>query len=136
MVDMANSNPEEPRGSYIEDIDLFDRELVLMTTKDLNNLMKRQNIPKRRRELIKQRRRTLKNRGYAAKSRIKLCDEEDALLEQIEEHEQETNSWAATAGQLELKCKQMQQFRLKSLLQLSMIVSSNTLCGTPVTGRK
>ena len=59
-----------------------------MTTKDLNNLMKRQNISKDKRQLIKQRRRTLKNRNYAANSRFKRCDEEDDLLEQIEEHEQ------------------------------------------------
>ena len=78
---------EDECGSYIEDLDMFDRDLVLMPTKDLNALMKRRNIPKERRDQIKQRRRTLKNRGYAANCRLNRDEEEEQLLEQISEHE-------------------------------------------------
>ena len=78
---------EDECGSYIEDLDMFDRDLVLMPTKDLNALMKRRNVPKERRDQIKQRRRTLKNRGYAANCRLNRDEEEEQLLEQISEHE-------------------------------------------------
>ena len=74
-------------GGYIEDLDMFDRDLVLMPTKELNALMKRRNIPKERQKQIKARRRTLKNRGYAANCRVRRDDEEEELLEQIESHE-------------------------------------------------
>ena len=74
---------EDDIGSYIEDLDMFDRDLVLLPTKDLNQLMKRKNIAKERRDQIKQRRRTLKNRGYAAGCRGRMFDEEEDLLERI-----------------------------------------------------
>ena len=74
---------EDDIGSYIEDLEMFDRDLVLLPTKDLNQLMKRKNIPKERRDQIKQRRRTLKNRGYAAGCRGRMFDEEEDLLERI-----------------------------------------------------
>jgi hypothetical protein len=38
-----------------------DRELVEITTKDLNKMLKQKNISKQRQKEIKQRRRTLKN---------------------------------------------------------------------------
>ena len=78
---------EDEQGSYIEDLDMFDRDIVLMSTKDLNNLLKRRNVPKERQKQIKERRRTLKNRGYAETTRHKRFDEEEDLLEQISEHE-------------------------------------------------
>ena len=80
-------SPENPAGSYIEDLDMFDRDLVLMPTKELNALMKRRNIPKERQKQIKVRRRTLRNRDYAANCRLKRGDEKEELLEQIERHE-------------------------------------------------
>ena len=55
-------SPENPAGSYIEDLDMFDEELVMMATKDLNSLLKKRNVAKPRQKDIKQRRRTLKNR--------------------------------------------------------------------------
>ena len=84
--------PQNERGRaredvYIEEIDMFEGELVFMTTKDLNALMKRRNIPRERQKQIKERRRTLKNRGYAANCRVRRDDEEEELLEQIEGHE-------------------------------------------------
>lgn len=85
---------EDEHGSYIEDVDMFDRDLVLMSTKDLNDLMKGRNIPRERRHQIKQRRRTLKNRGYAATCRERLFDEEEVLLAQISEHEKKLEELA------------------------------------------
>ena len=84
--------PQNKRGRakedlYIEEIDKFEGELVFMTTKDLNALMKRRNIPRERQKQIKERRRTLKNRGYAANCRVRRDDEEEELLERIEGHE-------------------------------------------------
>ena len=53
---------EDEYGGYIEDLDMFDEELVMMATKDLNSLLKKRNVAKPRQKDIKQRRRTLKNR--------------------------------------------------------------------------
>ena len=86
-LNKRGNSEEEDCGSYIEDLNIFDRELVLMSTKDLNSLMKCRNVPKARQAQIKKRRRTLKNRGYAANCRVRRDDEEEVLLEQIEEHE-------------------------------------------------
>ena len=62
-----------------EDIGLSDQELVMLSTKDLNKLLKRKNIPKERQKQLKQERRTLKNRGYAANCRVKRETEEKIL---------------------------------------------------------
>jgi len=61
------------------DVGLSDQELVLKTTKELNKLIKKRNIPKDRARQIKQERRTLKNRGYAANCRVKREEEEKSL---------------------------------------------------------
>ena len=84
---LQNKRVRGEKDVYIEEIDMFEVELVFMTTKDLNALMKRRNIPRERQKQIKERRRTLKNRGYAANCRVRRDDEEEELLEQIEGHE-------------------------------------------------
>ena len=56
-----------------------DQQLVLISTKELNKLMKRLKLSKERRTEIKAERRTLKNRGYAANSRVKKENEEKTL---------------------------------------------------------
>ena len=50
---------------------MFDEELVMMATKDLNSLLKKRNVAKHRQKDIKQRRRTLKNRyGYEQRPEV------------------------------------------------------------------
>lgn len=81
---------------------MFDEELVMMATKDLNHLLKKRNVPRPRQKDIKQRRRTLKNRGYAANCRVKRDDEEEILLEQIEGHEKKLEALAKEKEHLQL----------------------------------
>ncbi len=73
-----------PPINFREDIGLSDQDLVKLSTKDLNRLLKKKNIAKERQKQIKQERRTLKNRGYAANCRVKREDEEK-ILEQMNE---------------------------------------------------
>ena len=50
-------------GGFIEELEIYDQQLVLMETKELNKLLKKRGVPKRKQKDIKQRRRTLKNRS-------------------------------------------------------------------------
>ena len=52
-LNKRGNSEEEDCGSHIEDLNIFDRELVLMSTKDLNSLMKCRNVPKARQAQIK-----------------------------------------------------------------------------------
>jgi len=104
-----DKSPENPAGSYIEDLDMFDEELVMMATKDLNSLLKKRNVAKPRQKDIKQRRRTLKNRGYAANCRVKRDDEEEELLEQIEGHERKLEALGREKQQLQLDRDHLQR---------------------------
>merc|ERR1712037_956284 len=61
------------------DIGLSDQELVTMSTKEINKLLKKRGIDKDRQKELKQERRTLKNRGYAANCRVKRETEEKTL---------------------------------------------------------
>ena len=49
-------------GGFIEELEIYDQQLVLMETKELNKLLKKRGVSKRKQKDIKQRRRTLKNR--------------------------------------------------------------------------
>ena len=51
------------------DVGLCDKRLILISTKELNKLLKKNNIPKARQKIIKQERRTLKNRYHLLSSR-------------------------------------------------------------------
>merc|ERR1712062_586783 len=75
----SNNNEDLPPINIRGDVGLSDQELVLKTTKELNKLIKKRNIPKDRARQIKQERRTLKNRGYAANCRVKREEEEKSL---------------------------------------------------------
>lgn len=65
--------------TYPSKIGLTDEELVNISTKALNNLLKKSNINAEEKEGIKIRRRTLKNRGYAAETRNQREEAEKAL---------------------------------------------------------
>ncbi len=67
------------------DINLSDQDLILISTKGLNKLLKDKKVDKKRQKEIKAERRTLKNRGYAANCRKKREEEEAELLTEIEE---------------------------------------------------
>ncbi|XP_023340129.1 transcription factor MafK [Eurytemora carolleeae] len=59
-----------------------DEELITITTKNLNERLKKNNVPKKTANALKEKRRTLKNRGYAASCRVKkeLKEEEVTAL--------------------------------------------------------
>ena len=56
---------EVPLGdvNYREDIDMDDKQLLLISTKELNRVLKKKSVSKARQREIKSERRTLKNRG-------------------------------------------------------------------------
>ena len=56
---------EVPLGdvNYREDIDMDDKQLLLISTKELNRVLKKKGVSKARQKEIKSERRTLKNRG-------------------------------------------------------------------------
>ena len=64
LVSSTSANDLEiPTGHYREDVDLDDIQLVEISTIELNRILKKKNISKKRRDEIKSQRRTLKNRG-------------------------------------------------------------------------
>jgi hypothetical protein len=66
-----------PRLGSVLTIPIHDDELVAMTVKELNKLLK--GLPKDEMIKLKQRRRTLKNRGYAANCREKRMTQKEIL---------------------------------------------------------
>ena len=64
-------------GGFIEELEIYDQQLVLMETKELNKLLKKRGVPKRKQKDIKQRRRTLKNRSVHFNLSMTLCREDN-----------------------------------------------------------
>ena len=52
-----------PKVNFREDVGLYVDDLIVIETKELNKILKKNNIPKARQIQIKKERRTLKNRG-------------------------------------------------------------------------
>eukprot|EP00095_Tigriopus_kingsejongensis_P004719 maker-scaffold931_size79642-snap-gene-0.9 protein:Tk04719 transcript:maker-scaffold931_size79642-snap-gene-0.9-mRNA-1 annotation:"transcription factor maf" len=71
-----------------EDVGLSDQDLLTISTKDLNKLLKKLNVDKNRAKDIKRERRTLKNRGYASNCRVKRDDEKVELEDELTTYEQ------------------------------------------------
>ncbi|GFS96488.1 transcription factor MafF [Nephila pilipes] len=59
--------------------EISDDELVTLTVRDLNRLLKNSGLSRTEIQRMKQRRRTLKNRGYAASCRNKRLEQKDEL---------------------------------------------------------
>ncbi|XP_055938162.1 transcription factor MafK-like [Argiope bruennichi] len=59
--------------------EISDDELVSLTVRDLNRLLKNSGLSRSEIQRMKQRRRTLKNRGYAASCRNKRLEQKDEL---------------------------------------------------------
>ena len=68
---IAGDYDEYPPINQRVDVGLSDQELVTISTKELNEMLKKKGITKDRAEEIKRERRTLKNRDYAANCRVK-----------------------------------------------------------------
>ena len=100
------------------DIGLSDQDLVQISTKDLNKLMKKKGIGKDRAKHIKQERRTLKNRGYAASCRDKREKEENTIRKVMEQmwQEQRTKAYEIMEGKLviERKSKLLEKLNYES----------------------
>jgi len=113
------------------DIGLSDQELVMMSTKDLNKKLKKNNITKDRQKELKQERRTLKNRGYAANCRVKRETEEKTLEKRneklrkdiwqktidINEAKKETRKLMARFQDLEHECQKLQKEHQSFLME-------------------
>ena len=105
----------------LNDIGLSDEELLMKSTRELNNYLKKLSISKERQKEIKQARRTLKNRGYAANCRKKketcynsmsslndkLRDEIECRESQIEEAKRETEQLQHILEYVEYECEQL-----------------------------
>lgn len=92
-----------------------DDELVAMTVKELNKLLK--GLPKDEMIKLKQRRRTLKNRGYAANCREKrmtqkeiLEGEKDGLRAEVERLQRENDVVKLELNALKNKYDALQRF--------------------------
>lgn len=62
--------------------EISDDELVSLTVRDLNRILKSSGYSRSEIQRIKQRRRTLKNRGYAASCRNKRLEQKDDLQQE------------------------------------------------------
>lgn len=94
---------------------IHDDELVAMTVKELNKLLK--GLPKDEMIKLKQRRRTLKNRGYAANCREKrmtqkeiLEGEKDGLRAEVERLQRENDVVKLELNSLKNKYDALQRF--------------------------
>lgn len=59
--------------------EITDEELISISVRDLNRVLKARGLNRPKIIRLKQRRRTLKNRGYAASCRIKRIEQKDVL---------------------------------------------------------
>ncbi|XP_063445495.1 transcription factor MafK-like [Mytilus trossulus] len=112
---LACSPPSRPSRSSTPTAPISDNELVAMTVKELNKLLKGLN----KEEIIKlkQRRRTLKNRGYAANCREKrmtqkdiLEGEKDGLRAEVERLQRENDVVKLELNSLKNKYDALQRF--------------------------
>jgi hypothetical protein len=67
---MQGEEDEADGNSYIDELGLCERDLVLMETKDLNKLLKKKGLKRDKQQEVKQRRRTLKNRSVLLQLKI------------------------------------------------------------------
>merc|ERR1712029_227113 len=75
----GSTSPDGGDNDSCQDYDEYppiNQELVTLSTKELNRMLKKKGITKERAKEIKRERRMLKNRGYAANCRVKLPDRE------------------------------------------------------------
>ena len=83
----GSTSPDGGDNDSCQDYDEYppiNQELVTLSTKELNRMLKKKGITKERAKEIKRERRTLKNRGYAANCRVKREDEEKTLKQKNE----------------------------------------------------
>ncbi|KAG8187858.1 hypothetical protein JTE90_001231 [Oedothorax gibbosus] len=66
-------------SNFTSNSEISDDELVTLTVRDLNRLLKTSGFSRNEIQRLKQRRRTLKNRGYAASCRNKRLEQKDEL---------------------------------------------------------
>ncbi|CAL1286217.1 unnamed protein product [Larinioides sclopetarius] len=66
-------------GFHTLSSEISDDELVTLSVRDLNRLLKNSGLSRAEIQRMKQRRRTLKNRGYAASCRNKRLEQKDEL---------------------------------------------------------
>ena len=109
---------EEPPINYCG---LFDQELVVLSTKALNELLKKKGISNEHAMQIKQRRRTLKNRGYAANCRVKREKEEKNLEVMNEDLRKEIYAKRVRAQEIRQDAQNMKDEMRRVLRELEQL---------------
>ena len=112
---LAACSPPPPMASPPPAVPISDDELVALTVKELNKMLK--GLPKDEMIKLKQRRRTLKNRGYAANCREKrltqkeiLEGEKDGLRAEVERLQRENDVVKLELSSLKNKYDALQRF--------------------------
>jgi len=98
----------EDGSDFLDDIKIGHAQLCIIETKELNKILKNENISKERSTQIKQLRRTLKNRGYASTCRDKRMHEEDELRKDIGELKGEIESYMRAIDEYEAAIKTLE----------------------------
>ena len=117
----SNNNNVVEEEPPINNCGLFDQELVVLSTKALNELLKKKGISNEHAMQIKQRRRTLKNRGYAANCRAQREKEEKILKEKNEDLCMEIYAKRVKAQEIRQETQNMRDEMLRVLLELEQL---------------
>jgi len=113
--DMTSDSYFEDGMEFLDDIKIDHAQLCIIETKELNKLLKNENVSKDRCTQIKQLRRTLKNRGYASTCRDKRMHEEDELRRDIDELQSD----------IEYYMRSIEEYDAKTKALLSVITTDN-----------
>ena len=117
----SNNNNVVEEEPPINNCGLFDQELVVLSTKALNELLKKKGISNEHAMQIKQRRRTLKNRGYAANCRAQREKEEKILKEKNEDLCMEIYAKRVKAQEIRQETQNMRDEMLRVLLEIEQL---------------
>jgi len=103
-------------------IGLTDEQLVTISTKDFNKLLKNSGLSKDECKKLKAKRRTLKNRGYAASCRYKREEQEGGLSEVKSHLDEDLNVLQMKIEDYRIKIQNLQE---SSQLRMNWALRNN-----------